>query len=127
MGTDAERLHTFRVALREAIQDSPYTYRSLAAEFGVSMQTVVSWASDKGNRNPPHTDVVFRLEEALGCPGVLSGALGYRAAEFDITTESMISTDPALTADQRVDLAAMYRRMVTTATARRQRKTRRPD
>lgn len=127
MATDAERLHTFRVALREAIQDSPYTYRSLAAEFGVSMQTVVSWSSDKGNRNPPHTDVVFALEETLGCPGVLSGALGYRAAEFDITTESMIATDPALTPDQRVDLAAMYRRMITTANARRLRRLRRPD
>jgi transcriptional regulator with XRE-family HTH domain len=127
MGTADERLHTFRVALREAIQESPYTYRSLAAEFGVSMQTVVSWSSDRGNRNPPHTDVVFRLEDILGCPGVLSGALGYRAADFIISTESMIATDPELTPDQRVDLAAMYLRMRTTASARRLRKTGRPD
>jgi transcriptional regulator with XRE-family HTH domain len=122
MRTADERLTNFRAVLRESIAESSYTYRSLAAEFGVSMQTVVSWASDKGNRNAPNPDIVFRLEHLLGCGGVLSAALGYRPADFDITTLSMIAADPELTADQRVDLAAMYDRMRTTAFERRQRK-----
>jgi hypothetical protein len=118
--------NSFQDALRREIEESHWTYRSLAEALNarnleVKWQTVHTWAN--ADRKPPPPATVFILEDVLGCTGKLSATMGYqRLPEQACDVPSAVRADPDLLPDQREDLIGSWLAMLDRASGRRQRR-----
>jgi transcriptional regulator with XRE-family HTH domain len=87
--------------------DGVMTRRELADRLGMSLSGVNSWAA--GSRAPSLDDIA-RLEVECGRPrGWILSRAGYAVSAVDIETEQAIQSDPALDAEWRQVLTALYR------------------
>ena len=98
----------WRAELADALAASPMTQADLARAIGRKQQQVSDWMA--GRAKVPRPDVVFAIEDALGCPDLLSQILGYvRAGAVD--TERAINRDESLGQQERGLLVDLYRRL----------------
>jgi transcriptional regulator with XRE-family HTH domain len=119
MRPDAPEVTRFRELLRQAIDESAHTVKSLADELGVGQQTISNWCSEREQRYPPAPDVIFAIEDALDVPGMLCAPLGFDRPGVKQTLESAIAADPTLLPEQREDLLVVYRQMQSRAAEQR--------
>ena len=97
--------NAWREAFAAAIERSPLNQADVARLIGRKQQQVSDWLA--GRAHPPRPDVVFDIEDALGCPDELSRHLGYvRLQEHG--TEAAIRQDPNLSPGDRDALLRFY-------------------
>ena len=106
MDTADPRADRWRAALAAALAASPLSQADLARTIDRAQQQVSDWMNGRAKVPPP--DVVFAIEDALGCPDVLAQELGYVRAQ-PIDTEAMIRRDRSLSAEDRKTLIRLYR------------------
>ncbi len=108
-GRRTEKPITFGEALRRALAAAGTSQRDLATELGLSSQSVVSqWISGTHEPSPSR---VFAVEEALHlAPGTLSRLLGYLPLEAvpALDVPAAVAADPALSAQNRAAVLAVY-------------------
>ena len=100
----------WRQQLAAAMVDAGFNQTRLADELRCSRGLVSQWLSDA--KVPPDPDVVFAIEDVLGCPDLLSTILGYVRPSDAADVVRAIQTDRRLTRGQRGTLLDLYRLMV---------------
>ena len=104
MQPDDPRAQQWRQRLNQALNDYPMSRAELARRLGRSAAQVSQWAADGNRYGPPEPDIVFAIEDELGCPGLLAVVLGYERAGLPVTAESVILADPTLLPAQKATL-----------------------
>jgi transcriptional regulator with XRE-family HTH domain len=108
MELDDPRAEQWRDATTRALEASPLTQAELARRIGRAQQQLSHWLH--GRAGPPTPDVVFKIEDALGCVDQLAHLLGYvRAKPVDLA--AAIAQDPTIDDVDRATLLRMYRLM----------------
>lgn len=104
------------------MDEAGFNQTRLANELGCSRALVSQWLS--AGKIPPEPDVVFAIEDVLGCRDMLAETLGYRRAD-DVrpSIETAVAADPDLTADQKELLAIQVGSMRQAAAGRRSRRS----
>lgn len=110
MKAEDPRAIAWRNLLATAMEQAGYNQTRLADELGCSRALVSQWLSP--GKIPPEPDVVFAIEDALGCPDLLATVLGYVRRSDAPETVQAIQADPTLTRGQRGTLLDLYRVMV---------------
>ncbi len=124
MEADQTEAVAWRAAVRKQMAELGWTYRHIAdaltaAGHPVTRQAVEDWVQDtRKPRKPPAPDVVFALEDVMGCRGLLSGILGYQRKGFMPTVESAVQADGQLRASQKQLLLEMLATMRQSASKR---------
>lgn len=113
------RAQQWRELLRRELDDARITQSQLADVLGVTQSMVSLWLKDDGRHGPPEPDVVFAIEDALGCPDRLATVLGYVRPQKVPTVVQAIRLDPALDQGQRQMLLATYQSAAKTRGQRR--------
>jgi len=103
----------WRQLLAEALANAGMSQSELARRIGRKPAQVNQWINE-GNRYPPpkEHDVVFAMEDVLGCPDRLSSALGYVRPGPVPDVERAIRVDPGLSRAQRETLLDLWRVLV---------------
>lgn len=83
----------------------------LSILLGVTQSMVSLWLKDDGRHGPPEPDVVFAIEDALGCPDRLSTVLGYVRPQKVPAVVQALRLDPKLDKGQRQILLDLYQSM----------------
>ena len=118
MEADAPQAVAWREAVRTQMAELGWTYRHVSdalteAGHRCTRQAVEDWVQDtRKPRRPPAPDVVFALEDVMGCRGMLAAILGYQRKGFMPTVESAVQADGQLRASQKqllLDLLATMR------------------
>ena len=115
MKSDDPRAEQWRQATTRAIERSTLTQAEVAREIGRAQQQLSDWLGGRGG--PPPPDVVFAIEDALGCVDQLSHFLGYvRAKPFDLA--AAIAQEPGLSDFDREHLLHYYRLLLSQQVSR---------
>lgn len=91
------------------MDDAGYNQTQLAVELGCSRGLVSQWLSE--TKVPPEPDMVFLIEDTLGCPDLLSTILGYVRPSDVPDVVRAIRSDSTLNRGQRGTLLDLYRVM----------------
>ena len=124
MEADQPEAVAWRAAVRKQMAELGWTYRHIAdaltaAGHPITRQAAEDWVQDtRKPRKPPAPDVVFALEDVMGCRGLLSGLLGYQRKGSTPTIESAVQADGQLRASQKELLLEMLATMRQSATKR---------
>ena len=124
MEAEAGEAVAWRAAVRKQMAELGWTYRHVAdalteAGHPITRQAVEDWVQDtRKPRKPPAPDVVFALEDVMGCRGLLSGILGYQRKGSMPTVESAVQADSQLRASQKELLLEMLATMRQSASKR---------
>ena len=105
MDTADPRADRWRAALAAALAASPLSQADLARAIDRKQQQLSDWMN--GRANVPAPDVVFAIEDALGCPDLLAQELGYVRVQ-PIDTEAFLRRDRSLSAEDRRMLIRLY-------------------
>jgi transcriptional regulator with XRE-family HTH domain len=108
MKADDPRAAQWRAAMAQVLETSTITQADLARAIDRTQQQMSDWMS--GRANPPTPDVVFAIEDVLGCPDRLAQVLGYVRAR-PVDTETSLERDPRLDEIDRLTLLRLYRYM----------------
>lgn len=93
---DDPRAREWRLLLAQALDDAGMSRAELGRHLGRTSAQVSQWVNDGNRYGPPEPDVVFAIEDVLGCRGMLASVLGYVRADVTPTVESAIEADPEL-------------------------------
>lgn len=124
MEADQTEAVAWRAAVRKQMAELGWTYRHLAdalteAGHPITRQAVEDWVQDtRKPRKPPAPDVVFALEDVMGCQGMLAAILGYQRKGVMPTVESAVQADGQLHALQKAMLLEMVATMRRSASKR---------
>jgi len=109
MKVDDLRAEKWRAATLRALELSPMTQADVARTIGRHQQQLSDWLA--GRAGPPSPDVVFAIEDALGCVDQLAHLMGYVRAK-PVDTATHIAQDPGLDEVDRATLLRLYRMMI---------------
>ena len=126
MKAEDPRAVAWRDALNLLLQDAHVSQSELGRRIGRTATQVNQWLSEGNRYGPPEPDVVFQIEDVLGCRNMLATILGYQRAD-DVTpsVETAVQADPGLTPDQKELLAVQLASMRQAAQAQRSRRSQR--
>lgn len=126
MEADQPEAVAWRAAVRKQMAELGWTYRHIAdaltdAGHPITRQAAEDWVQDtRKPRKPPAPDVVFALEDVMGCKGMLSAILGYQRTGVMPTVESAVQADGQLQASQKQVLLDLLDTMRRSASKRSQ-------
>jgi transcriptional regulator with XRE-family HTH domain len=106
---DDPRAEQWRKATARALDESPLSQAELARSIDRAPQQLSHWLL--GRAGPPPPDVVFAIEDALGCVDQLAHLMGYVRAK-PVDTATHIAQDPGLDEVDRATLLRLYRMMI---------------
>jgi transcriptional regulator with XRE-family HTH domain len=107
MKTDDPRAELWRALLDQTLTELNMSRSELARRLGRSPAQVSQWITSPNRYGPPEPDVVFAIEDVLGCRDMLSVPLGYvRADDPRPTAETAIEADSELLPIQKKTLLA---------------------
>jgi transcriptional regulator with XRE-family HTH domain len=124
MKADDPRSVRWREATNQALREAGLSQGDIANELGCSRARVSHWLAEGNRYGPPEPEVVFVIEDLLGCRNMLATILGYQRAD-DVTpsVETAVQADPGLTPDQKELLAVQLASMRQATQARRSRRS----
>lgn len=106
------RAERWRQLLADAMHDAGISQSELARRIGRKAAQVNQWLNAGDRYAPPEPDVVFAIEDVLGCPDRLSSALGYVRPGSVSDVERAIRVDPRLSKAERQTLLDLWRVLV---------------
>ena len=112
MKLEDPRAERWRQLLAEALDDAGMSQSELARRIERRPAQVNQWLNAGDRYGVPEPDVVFAIEDVLGCPDRLSSALGYVRPGSVPDVEQAIRVDPNLRKPQRAALLDLYRVLV---------------
>ena len=126
MKAEDPRAAAWRAMLRRVLQETHLSQSELARRLNRTSAQVNQWIAEGNRHGPPEPDVVFQIEDVLGCRNMLATILGYQRAD-DVTpsVETAVQADPGLTPDQKELLAVQLASMRQAAQAQRSRRSQR--
>lgn len=120
MKNEDPRAERWRALLDQTLTELNMSRSELARRLGRSPAQVSQWITSGNRYGPPEPDVVFAIEDELGCRDMLSSVLGYvRAGDVRPITEAAIEADPDLLPVQKQTLLAQLESSRQVALARR--------
>ena len=120
------RAARWRQLLARTLEDANVSQSELARLIGRTPAQVNQWLGGGGRYGPPEPDVVFAIEDALGCRDMLARVLGYvRADDVKPSVETAVAADEGLTPDQKQLLEVQLASMRQAARDQRSRRSRR--
>jgi transcriptional regulator with XRE-family HTH domain len=127
MKSDDPKAMRWRELLDQALDDARMTRAELGRRIGRTAAQVSQWVAGHGRYAPPDPDVVFEIEDVLGCRDMLSSTLGYvRADDVRPTPERAIEADEELLPVQKETLLVQLESSRRVARAQRRQRRRPP-
>jgi transcriptional regulator with XRE-family HTH domain len=115
MKPDDPRAERWRQLLADELTQTGMSQSDLGRAIGRTAAQVNQWVNPGNRYGPPEPDVVFAIEDALGCPDRLSSALGYIRPGSVPDVEQAVRVDPNLTKAQRETLLDLWQVLVERA------------
>jgi transcriptional regulator with XRE-family HTH domain len=127
MKSDDPKAMRWRELLEQALADASMSRAELARRIGCTAPRISQWIAGHGRYAVPDPDVVFDMEDALGCRDMLSTSLGYvRAGDVRPTPERAIEADEELLPVQKETLLVQLESSRRVARAQRRQRRRPP-
>lgn len=112
MKADDPRAQEWRKLLIRLLDEANMSQSELGRRIGRTSTQINQWVSEGNRYAPPDPDLVFAIEDVLGCPDLLSTVLGYVRPSDVPDVVRAIRADRSLTRGQRGTLLDLYQVMV---------------